>query len=791
MTTKRKDRITEAFDQVDELEVKATKRLKEAKTVESLDDAEARILALKTTEAEQAIIRKVFELWRSGRMERPDTKKRLSKKGVMEAYEAWLKSEKERKQRIVVDGKPDNHWIVTDEETFDRFFALAHDEDVVAADFETDGIGLFDAKIVGVALYLPQADISAYIPCAHTTGEAQLPKALVLDATAKLLAAKPSVWFNGPFDLNMAANEGIDIRTFIIEWDGLPAAKLLNDNEESYKLKNLYAKYVANGEEEAILFEDLFDDFRIYDKPIALAGAYACLDGVKTWRLRCFQKPYIETVDNLRTAWAIERDVLIPSVVMSRAGFRLDYERMAAMRIEWAKAMDDARDDLIAEHALNSPEFLKAMSASLGRQVDEFNINSGDHLRYLIYDRLGIDSSVAKRFRKPDRSTAAEVLEVICEDEPSLLPLKKYRTYSKLITTYIDAFPSAVDPTDGLLHSVFNPDGTASGRYSAHGYKDNGGTRRGFNGQNAPAKGDIGKELRSCLLPPKEGYVFVSSDFSQLEPRITASIMADQYGDTSLRDFFLRGRDPYSSMASMIWELPYEACGDKMLDPSGTFEPRKVAKALLLAITYGLSAKSLARKLKVSVEKAKEFFDRTYETFPGLRTLTSDTVDMMKHRGKIAYAESLWGRKRRFPNYRKNHVEMTSLERIKRWDRTEAQNQRRTQLWLDCSGDERAATNHRIQSSASQIAKLTIIALYEYCNQNDFLLVSQIHDQNLIAVPVEKLTPQVVTDVDCIMVETVKISTPLACDTTVGRSFGEEVKPKDWFKRKEDDDYGA
>lgn len=761
--------------------------MRQAKKVESLDDAYMRIVSLKLKDDERTIVDSTFELWRQGRLPAPEA--RISKKSVFEAWEAWLASEKERKKRLVVETKPANHWIITDEETFHRFFALADSEEIVACDFETDGLGLFDARIVGVALYLPMADVAAYIPVGHTTGEPQLPKALVLDATAKLLQSKPSAWFNGPFDLNMASNEGIDIRKFVVEWDGLPAAKLLNDGEPTYRLKNLYAKYVTKGEEEAILFEDLFDDFRIYDKSIYLAGPYACLDGAKTWRLRCFQKPYIETVDNLRTAWAIERDVLIPSVVMSRAGFRLDYERIKTLRTKWAQAMSDAENELIDLHDLNSPEFLEAMSESLKREVDAFNINSGAHLRFLIYDRLGIDSSVAKRFRKPERSTAAEVLEVICEDEPRLLPLKTYRTYSKLITTYIDAFPEAVDASDGLLHTIFNPEGTASGRYSSYGYKNNEGKRLGFNAQNAPGKGDIGKELRSCLLPPREGYVFISSDFSQLEPRITASIMAEQYGDTSLRDFFIAGRDPYSAMASMIWSLPYEACGDHVKDPTGTFEPRKVAKALLLAITYGLSPKSLARKLKVDVAKAKEFFAKTYETFPGLLTLTNDTVDKLKNRGKNAYAESSWGRKRRFTDYRTNIAELRRLESVKRWERTEAQEQRRFELWMATSGDERAAVNHRIQASAAQIAKLVVIALAKYCDDNGFLLVSQIHDQNLVAVPVEKLTLEVVSDVSRIMVETVKISTPLACDTTIGHSFGEEIDPDEWFAQTKEDEH--
>jgi DNA polymerase I-like protein with 3'-5' exonuclease and polymerase domains len=161
--------------------------------------------------------------------------------------------------------------------------------------------------------------------------------------------------------------------------------------------------------------------------------------------------------------------------------------------------------------------------------------------------------------------------------------------------------------------------------------------------------------------------------------------------------------------------------------------------------------------------------------------LTDDTVEKMRTRGKNAYAESLWGRKRRFLKYRENLAELRRLESIKRWERTEAQNQRRFELWMDTSGDERAAVNHRIQSSAAQIAKMTVIALYDYCNENGFFLVSQIHDQNLVAVPIEKLTPEVVADVDRIMIETVKISTPLACDTTIGRSFGEEIKPSEWF----------
>jgi DNA polymerase I len=752
--------------------------VKETKAVETLDEAYARIVLTKLDDADRVVVDKTFDLWRNGTMDRPT---KITKKSCFEAYETHVKNEKERKKRKVIDEKPDNHWVIVDIETFNRFFELANNEDIISADFETDGIGLFDAKIVGVALYLPKADVAAYIPYGHTTGETQLSRELVLDATTKLLQSKPTVWFNGPFDLNMASNEGIDIRSFEIEWDGLPVAKLLNDGEPTYKLKNLYAKYVTKGEEEAILFEDLFEDFRIYDKSIALAGPYACLDGVKTWKLRCFQKPYIETVDNLRAAWEIERNVLIPSVVMSRAGFNLDYDRMNTLRSIWAKSMDDARDELIATHELNSPEFLKAMSESLKRDLNEFNINSGDHLRFLIYDRLVIDSSVAKRFRKPERSTAAEVLEVICEDEPSLLPLKKYRTYAKLITTYIDAFPEAVDPKDNLLHTIFNPEGTASGRYSSYGYKNNEGKRLGFNAQNAPAKGDIGKELRSCLLPPKPGYVFISSDFSQLEPRITASIMAEEYGDTSLRDFFVAGRDPYAAMASMIWSLPYEACADKMKDPTGTFEPRKVAKALLLAITYGLSYKSLARKLKVADERAKEFFAKTYETFPGLRTLTDHTVEMLKTRGKIAYAESLWGRKRRFHTYRENIAELSRLESVKRWVRTEAQNERRFKLWMETHGDERAAVNHRIQATAAQIAKLVVIALAKYCDENGFLLVSQIHDQNLVAVPIEKLTLQVIADIDRIMTETVKISTPLKCETTIGRSFGEEIDPSEWF----------
>ncbi|WP_254660638.1 DNA polymerase [Brevibacillus laterosporus] len=99
----------------------------------------------------------------------------------------------------------------------------------------------------------------------------------------------------------------------------------------------------------------------------------------------------------------------------------------------------------------------------------EFKLTNGNHIAYLIYDHIGIRDRTHLVKRGKARSTAADVLEMYYEDEEELAPLATVAAYEKLLSTYVNKIPNALEP-DGRLHSEFKAGGTATGRYSSSGY---------------------------------------------------------------------------------------------------------------------------------------------------------------------------------------------------------------------------------------------------------------------------------------------------------------------------------
>lgn len=99
----------------------------------------------------------------------------------------------------------------------------------------------------------------------------------------------------------------------------------------------------------------------------------------------------------------------------------------------------------------------------------EFSITNGNHLAYLIYDHIGVRDRTGQFKRGKERSTAAEILDVYYEEEEALKPLATVAAYKKLLNTYVEKIPEAVE-RDGRLHSEFKSGGTSTGRYSSSGY---------------------------------------------------------------------------------------------------------------------------------------------------------------------------------------------------------------------------------------------------------------------------------------------------------------------------------
>lgn len=321
--------------------------------------------------------------------------------------------------------------------------------------------------------------------------------------------------------------------------------------------------------------------------------------------------------------------------------------------------------------------------------------------------------------------------------------------------------------------------------------------KKGVNAQNIPSKGD-GKRVRNAFIP-RDGFIFIGSDLGQIEPRIQAHIMYSVYGDNSMRQIFIDGVDLYTTMAVKTFKLAEEYCLDKAYDPTHSYQPRKLMKTGILAKSYGQTEEAFARKMGVSIEVARLFFKNFDEQFPSFTQMVTDIREGMKRTG---YVETLYGRKRRFPDYKSTAAEVKRFEnRLMRYyiERKQLRN-KKTKTAEDkarlaeleklisplaekrnlVSYWERAAFNAVIQGTGADILKMNGNRLARICRDRGWEFNASIHDEIKVSVPIADLTPKTIDLVRDVMANTVKLTVPLITDTVIEPVWMEEYAPEDW-----------
>jgi len=321
--------------------------------------------------------------------------------------------------------------------------------------------------------------------------------------------------------------------------------------------------------------------------------------------------------------------------------------------------------------------------------------------------------------------------------------------------------------------------------------------QRGLNAQNLPSKG-AGTLVRNCFVP-RAGFTFVGADLGQIEPRIMAHIMYTRYGDNSMRQIFVDGTDLYTSMAMKTFGLAEEYCVDKAYDPSGTFKPRAMMKTGQLAVSYDQSPKSFAKKMNVTDDVAAMFFDNFDRTFPSFKTMVADIRGFMARHG---YVETLYGRKRRFPDYaatkaaqQRNEQRLirlyTERKQLRNRDTLSARDQQRLltlQDEIDILAEkrgligywERASFNAVIQGSGADILKMNGNRNARICRERGWEFNASIHDEIKNSVPNADLTPDTIELVRDIMTNTVELSLPLVTDIVIEPRWMQEFAPDEW-----------
>lgn len=323
----------------------------------------------------------------------------------------------------------------------------------------------------------------------------------------------------------------------------------------------------------------------------------------------------------------------------------------------------------------------------------------------------------------------------------------------------------------------------------------------GSNFQNLPSKGE-GNRVRNCIVP-REGFTFIGADLGQIEPRIMSHIMYTRYGDNSMRQIFIDGVDLYTTMAMMTFGLAEEYCIDKAYDPTGTFKPRTMMKTGQLAVSYDQSPKSFAKKMNVTDEVARMFFENFDRTFPSFKRMVADSREFMRKNG---YVETLFGRKRRFPEYKRVAAEVkkneqylirlyTERKRLQNKSPKSPSDMRKLGTVIEKIDGlsknrglvgywERASFNAIIQGTGADILKMIGNRIARVCKERGWEFNASIHDEIKVSVPNDQVTLETIEFINEMMTETATFSVPLVTDVVIEPRWMQEYKTDEWdFKR--------
>lgn len=246
-----------------------------------------------------------------------------------------------------------------------------------------------------------------------------------------------------------------------------------------------------------------------------------------------------------------------------------------------------------------------------------FNISSPKQLGQVLFEDLGLKGG---KKTKTGYSTSQDVLEKIIDAHPVVSLVLEYRMLTKLSSTYLKGLQEQVFP-DNKIHTIYKQTLTHTGRLSSV----------DPNLQNIPVRSEEGKLIRKAFVS-HNGYL-VSFDYSQIELRI----LAHMAHVTNLIDAFNQGKDIHRHTAALVFGVKDEEVTPQM---------RSQAKAVNFGIIYGMSEFRLSKDIGMSIQEARNFINKYFETYPEVKTYMDEVVEVCKKQG---YVSTLLNRKRYIP----------------------------------------------------------------------------------------------------------------------------------------------
>jgi len=586
-----------------------------------------------------------------------------------------------------------------------------------AVDTETTSRHPMQASLVGISVAC-EPGTAYYIPVGHSResltlpardgelfGETvadQMPMNEVLDRLRPVLEdpAIPKIGQNIKYDMIVFARHGV--RLDGIDFDTMVASYLIEAGRGRHNLDELAARHLDwRKTPTSELIGSGVNETTMDRVPVDKVAQYACEDADVTLRLRGVLEPRLHR----RGQSELFRDVEMPLVAVltriEQAGIAIDSDMFATLE------------------AWLDKELSRVTTGIYDLAGHPFNLNSPQQLRVVLFEEMGMP--VVKRTRSGP-STDMSVLEQLAPDHPLPEKILEYRRFEKLRSTYVDVLPRMVHPDTGRIHTSFNQAVTATGRLSSS----------NPNLQNIPVRTELGRNIRRGFVP-KQGWRFVSADYSQVELRVLAHLSGDQ----NLIEAFERDEDIHTKTAAKLFGVA---------DDQVTAELRRRAKVVNFGIIYGMSAFRLSRDFQIPQQEAQEFIDRYFALYSGVQEYLDGTVETARQRG---YVSTLLGRRRYLPDL--SHSNTARQQHA-----------------------ARAAINMPVQGSSADIIKMAMIRLDKELGQRNFAarMVLQVHDELLLECP-EDETCRVAELCKEVMEHTQPLRVPLKVDVGTGANWAD------------------
>jgi DNA polymerase I len=584
---------------------------------------------------------------------------------------------------------------------FDAWLGKIQAAPLTAVDTETTSLQEMQAQIVGISFSVQPGE-AAYIPLAHVGPDAteQLPFREVLAKLKPWLedATKHKLGQHIKYDRHVFANHGIEVQGYV--HDTMLQSYVL-EVHKPHGLSSLAERHVGR---KGITYEDLcgkgVHQIAFAQVDVTKAAEYSCEDSDQTLDVHRALWPRLQAEHKLLAIYQLEIASSETLYRIERNGVLIDAPTLAQQSYQLGQRIME----------------LEREAHDLAGQP--FNLASPKQIGEIFFTKLGLP--VVKKTATGAPSTDEEVLEKLAEDYPLPAKILEHRGLSKLKGTYTDKLAQLAHPRTGRVHTHYAQAVAVTGRLSSN----------DPNLQNIPIRTPEGRRVREAFVAPA-GCVIASADYSQIELRIMAHISGDQ----ALLRAFTDGLDVHRATAAEVFGVPVDQVSS---------EQRRYAKVINFGLIYGMSAYGLARNLGIDNTAAKNYIERYFQRYPGVKQYMDETRQSAKSKG---YVETVMGRRLYLP-------EINSPNGPRR------------------AGAERAAINAPMQGTAADLIKLSMNEVQRTLNteKNGIKMIMQVHDELVFEVPIAQVD-WLKIEIPRIMAGVAQLKVPLLAEVGMGENW--------------------